>query len=62
PLKDCEKLFEPFSRGPGKQNVPGYGLGLSLVGRIAALHDAEISIGDHGSSSISVHFPRPVKT
>lgn len=62
PSKDCEKLFEPFSRGPGKQNVPGYGLGLSLVGRIADLHNAKISIGDFGPASITIHFPKPAKT
>ncbi len=33
-----ENIFEPFTRGQGKQNVPGYGLGLSLVRQIAEAH------------------------
>lgn len=54
PAKDREKVFEPFFRGVGLQNVQGSGLGLALVARIAKAHGAEIDIGP--PSTISVHF------
>lgn len=57
PESDRKKVFEPFYRGSGKQNVSGYGLGLSLVSRIAKSHGGEVKISTHPLSTITVHFP-----
>ncbi len=40
---DLERIFEPFARAvpPGAAKVPGSGLGLSIVRRVAALHGGE---------------------
>lgn len=54
PVKDREKVFEPFFRGAGQQNVQGSGLGLALAARIADAHGAEIKVGP--PSTISVNF------
>lgn len=52
-----EQVFQPFFRGPDKQNVPGYGLGLALVQRIAAVHQARIAIANRPQSAITLIFP-----
>ncbi|MEM7540692.1 MAG: HAMP domain-containing sensor histidine kinase [Pseudomonadota bacterium] len=51
------KVFEPFYRAPGKQDVPGYGLGLPLVKRIAEFHNGQLSVSNDPRSSISLTFP-----
>ena len=49
--RERENIFQPFYRSPGKQNVPGYGLGLALVRQIAEAHSGEVKIlpGDRKS-------------
>ncbi len=51
-----EKVLKPFYRVSDRQNVKGFGLGLSLVAQIAALHQGTISIsdGDKGGAHILV--------
>ncbi|MEM9331779.1 MAG: HAMP domain-containing sensor histidine kinase [Pseudomonadota bacterium] len=53
---DQEKVFEPFYRGNGRQNLPGYGLGLPLVARIAHAHNADIEIQNTPKSVVLVNF------
>ena len=55
---ECGKVFEPFFRGRGNQNKDGYGLGLSLVARIASLHSARVSVSRDPQSKIAVQFSR----
>lgn len=56
PEADREKVFQPFYRGADRQNVKGYGLGLPLVQRIAALHGARVVIDNQPVSSIRIVF------
>ena len=41
--EDKERLFFPFFRGENAQNKKGFGLGLSIVKRIAELHKGSIN-------------------
>ena len=54
-----EKIFEPFYRASTKQNIQGYGLGLSLVKQIADAHNAVVDVDSQiGSGTIvTVTFP-----
>jgi signal transduction histidine kinase len=40
--EDHDRMFLPFFRGDNAQNVKGFGLGLSIVRRIAELHKGSI--------------------
>ena len=46
PEGERENVFQPFYRGPGRQNVEGYGLGLPLVRKIAEAHGGQAFIVD----------------
>ena len=56
-----ERVFAPFYRAPGAQQVngTGAGLGLTIVRDIAALHGARILLDDneHGGLTVRVYFP-----
>lgn len=56
-----ERVFAPFYRAPGAQQVNGggAGLGLTIVRDIAALHGARITLDDspHGGLTVRVYFP-----
>ena len=56
-----ERVFAPFYRAPGAQqvNASGAGLGLTIVRDIAALHGARIMLDDneHGGLTVRVYFP-----
>jgi PAS domain S-box-containing protein len=41
-----EKIFVPFSRGPGAADLPGSGIGLSLVAGLAELHGGRAWVED----------------
>lgn len=56
PIAERERVFDPFYRAPGKQSVPGYGLGLALVEKIAAAHNATVHIADPPLAQVSVKF------
>ncbi|AEI46489.1 sensor histidine kinase [Runella slithyformis] len=42
--KDIPYIFQPFFRSDNTANIKGYGVGLSLVERIAKLHDGSIKV------------------
>jgi signal transduction histidine kinase len=42
--KDYEKIFQPFYRVDESHSAPGFGLGLSLAGRIIQLHKGSVSL------------------
>jgi signal transduction histidine kinase len=42
--EDLEHIFEPFYRGPAQKNIPGTGLGLPIVRRIAERHGGRVEV------------------
>jgi signal transduction histidine kinase len=53
PKEDINLLFEPFHRGENVQNIPGAGLGLSVLKKAVDLHEGKIEVEsemDRGSS------------
>ncbi len=42
--KQQKEIFEPFFRTPEVKNIPGIGLGFSLVKQICIYHNLEITI------------------
>ncbi len=54
-----EKIFEAFSRGPEAEDLPGSGIGLSLVARFAELHGGRAWVQDRpgGGASFRVFLP-----
>ena len=54
-----DKVFQPFYRAPGTQNIRGHGLGLSLVRQIAEAHGGSIEILPRtvAQSAIRVNLP-----
>ena len=58
---DREKVFQPFYRAPGKQNVQGYGLGLPLVRQIAEAHGGSVTILPRGEARSSIRVTLPVR-
>ncbi|MDD9909149.1 MAG: ATP-binding protein [Ahrensia sp.] len=57
PIDQRDKVFDPFYRGAGKQNVEGYGLGLALVAQIARAHGGSVRISDGQFSAVIVTLP-----
>ena len=58
PAAERERVFDRFHRLAG-QETEGSGLGLSIVRRIAELHDADISLddADGGGLAVRLRFP-----
>lgn len=60
--EDLPHLFEPFYRGRGVKTggIPGSGLGLSVVRRIAEAHRGRVSVGAGGAgegAAFTLHLP-----
>jgi signal transduction histidine kinase len=58
--EDLEHIFEPFFRGNAQKNIPGTGLGLPIVKRIAERHggrvEVQTTLGE--GSAFRVFLPR----
>jgi len=54
---DKAKIFDRFYRGADRQNVEGYGLGLSLVKQIVDAHKGTIKVLDGEGFIIKVTLP-----
>jgi signal transduction histidine kinase len=61
---DVDRLFQPFQRLDGRRthHARGHGLGLSIVGAVAAAHRATVTASPlpAGGLSLSVAFPPPL--
>jgi two-component system, OmpR family, sensor histidine kinase VanS len=55
------QLSEPFLRGAGRASGGGYGLGLALVSRIAALHDGTLTIEPRAGGGLVATVTLPMK-
>ena len=58
---DRKKVFQPFYRASGQQNVQGYGLGLPLVRQIAEAHGGSVAILPHLEARSSIRVTLPVR-
>lgn len=47
PLESRDRVLAPFTRGADSKDVPGTGLGLSLVAAVASLHRATLTLEDN---------------
>jgi signal transduction histidine kinase len=57
PPSDREKVFQRFFRRESSRTTPGSGLGLSLVGAIAELHECRIVLSDNAPGlRVSIEF------
>jgi signal transduction histidine kinase len=61
PAERIPDLYEPFQRLQPRSSGGGHGLGLSIVGAVAAAHRAEVTTvpGPEGGLAITVEFPPP---
>ena len=59
--EDVERLFEPFARGERarRSTIPGSGLGLAVVRRVADVHGGHVSAGDRegGGARFALRWP-----
>lgn len=57
---DADRILQPFQRLQERSSHDGYGLGLTIVGSIAATHGAAVAIEprEGGGLAVTVAFPR----
>ena len=60
PEEERERVLEPFQRLESHRDVPGSGLGLSIVRDVCAEHGGHLEIADRegGGASIRMRLPR----
>jgi signal transduction histidine kinase len=57
PSEQLPFIFERFSRGSNMgSNVKGFGLGLAIAQKIANLHEAKLSAGNHEGTGARFSF------
>ena len=61
PDEDLPHIFERFYRAPAARGMPGAGLGLAIVARIAQANDATAGVrtGPDGSTFTLAFLPHP---
>lgn len=58
--KDLPHIFEPFYRTNDTRNVPGHGIGLSLVKRIIEIHNGKIDVKSELSKGSEFEITLPL--
>jgi PAS domain S-box-containing protein len=60
PEAEIKNLFQSFFRASNTDNIPGTGLGLPLVKKIAEMHDGWVEVHSKPGigSTFAVHFPK----
>jgi signal transduction histidine kinase len=60
PLNEIKNIFKPFKRGANVKYIAGFGVGLSIVAKIIALHSAEIKVSsiENEATSFELMFNR----
>ncbi|MCR5077710.1 MAG: HAMP domain-containing histidine kinase [Prevotella sp.] len=62
PAEDTRHVFEPFYRSiaSGHQRIEGYGLGLTIVSRFAAITGIKVSLtsSEQGPTTVRLHIPQ----
>jgi two-component system, OmpR family, sensor histidine kinase ArlS len=53
PPNEIGNIFKPFKRGANVKYIAGFGVGLSIVAKIIALHNAEIKVSSIENESTS---------
>ncbi len=59
PPEERDAVLEPFRRGSNSAGLPGHGMGLAIVTRLARWLDASVLIGDSaalGGAAVALHF------
>ncbi len=64
PMHMRDKVLLPFQRGGPEQTKRGYGLGLSIVQKVAELHKGHFAVGDsaQGGASFQLTIPQHTAT
>jgi two-component system sensor histidine kinase MprB len=59
PEQDVRHVFERFYRSPVSRQLPGSGLGLSIVAQVARAHGGEVTAGNHpdGGAVVELRLP-----
>jgi len=60
PQEESERIFEPYYRSKGHQDLPGLGLGLSLVKRLVELHQGKIWVRSEAGKGSAFSFSLPL--
>jgi signal transduction histidine kinase/FixJ family two-component response regulator/putative methionine-R-sulfoxide reductase with GAF domain len=62
PLKEQEKIFDRFYRGPSQRNTQGTGLGLALVRSIADAHGGQVQVESQENAGTTFILALPTVT
>ncbi|MEL6148007.1 MAG: sensor histidine kinase, partial [Chloroflexota bacterium] len=59
PEPDVPRLFEPFHRGENVGNLPGTGLGLTLVQQVLDAHNGHVTVESREGDGtiVTLHLP-----
>jgi signal transduction histidine kinase len=58
--RDVDELFEPFKRGRNARGIPGTGIGLATIARIARVYNGKVWVEktSGGGATFVIDFPK----